>query len=303
MNNLSPQSNSRRSFITQSLKAAGGLAVLGWAGRVTGNNPWPAAITVKQVIELILKEGNLNTFPGTVDTIKFGEGSQLVTGIITTMFPTITVIHEAIRRKANFIIAHEPSFYNHRDDRDWVKDNVVLQQKLDLLEKHGIVIWRFHDYCHSLKPDAVMYGVVKKAGWLPYFQTAQRTLTIPPVTVQQLALHLKSSLNIQHVRVIGNLQQVCRRVTLMPGAVGGQRQVSAVESEKPDVLVVGELSEWETAEYIRDANLLGIKRALIVLGHSVSEEPGMEYFVEWLQPKLPQVKITHIASNDPFTWL
>jgi putative NIF3 family GTP cyclohydrolase 1 type 2 len=54
---------------------------------------------------------------------------------------------------------------------------------------------------------------------------------------------------------------------------------------------------------MRDTNLLGEKRALIVLGHNVSEEPGMEYFVEWLQPKLPQVKITHIASGDPFTWL
>jgi hypothetical protein len=68
-------------------------------------------------------------------------------------------------------------------------------------------------------------------------------------------------------------------------------------------LIVGEVSEWETAEYIRDANLLGSKIALIVLGHALSEEPGMEWLVEWLQPKLPGTKIIHIPSGNPFTWV
>jgi hypothetical protein len=35
----------------------------------------------------------------------------------------------------------------------------------------------------------------------------------------------------------------------------------------------------------------------------VSEEPGMELFVEWLTPKLPGIVITHIASGDPFQWI
>jgi putative NIF3 family GTP cyclohydrolase 1 type 2 len=299
------QSTNRRNFIHHSLKAAGGLAFLGWQSSYAEGNNTAAQKqpTVQEVIDLILKEGGLTPMPGTVDTIKAGQASQVVTGIITTMFPTIAIIEEAAKRKANFIIAHEPSFYNHKDDREWVKDNDILKRKLELLDKHKIAIWRFHDYCHSLKPDAVIYGVVKKAGWTAYFKPGQLTLTVPALSLQKLALHLKSSLGIQHVRVIGDLQQSCQRVALLPGAWGGQRQVTTMETEKPDVLVVGELSEWETAEYMRDTNLLGEKRALIVLGHNVSEEPGMEYFVEWLQPKLPQVKITHIASGDPFTWL
>jgi putative NIF3 family GTP cyclohydrolase 1 type 2 len=73
--------------------------------------------------------------------------------------------------------------------------------------------------------------------------------------------------------------------------------------EKPDVLIVGELSEWETAEYIRDARSFGKKTALIVLGHAVSEEPGMDWFAEWLQPKIKTLKVTHIKSGDPFTWM
>jgi putative NIF3 family GTP cyclohydrolase 1 type 2 len=259
-------------------------------------------LTVQQVMDLVLKEGNLSPINNTVDTLKSGQPSQVVTGIITTMFPTITVIQEAIKRNANFIIAHEPSFYNHRDDKEWVKNNEVVRQKLALLDKHKIAIWRFHDYCHALQPDAVIYGVAKKAGWEAYYKTGA-LLTIPAISLKQLAQHLKTSLGIAHVRVIGDLNQSCARVALMPGAWGGQRQVSTVEAENPDVLVVGELSEWETAEYIRDANLLGHRKGLIVLGHSVSEEPGMAYFAEWLRPKVAGIKVAHVASEDPFTWL
>lgn len=295
----------RRKFIGDALQVAGGLALLGWQpasamgnGVLTQKN-----VTVQEVIDLILKEGGLSPISNTVDTIKIGNSNQVVTGIVTTMFPTIAVIEEAAKRNANFIIAHEPSFYNHKDDPQWVKDNAILKQKQQLLEKYKMVIWRFHDYCHALKPDAIIYGVAKKAGWLPYYNAGQTVLTIPAVSLQELTKHLKSSLGIPHLRIIGDPTQKCERIALLPGAWGGQHQVNIAETEKPDVLVVGEVAEWETAEYIRDANSLGTKRALVVLGHSVSEEPGMEYFVDWLQPKLPQVKVAHIASGSPFTWM
>jgi putative NIF3 family GTP cyclohydrolase 1 type 2 len=308
MNSCTPgndSNNARRKFIINAAKSAGGFALFSLQPFFEAENKFSIGkeMTVQEVINLILKEGGLSPVKDTVDTIKYGQASQTVSGIVTTMFPTIAVIEEAARQNANFIIAHEPSFYNHSDNTEWVKNNAVLKQKQQLLEKHKMVIWRFHDYCHSLKPDAVSYGVAKKAGWLPYYKTGQLTLTIPPVSLQELIQHLKSSLGIDHLRTIGNLQQRCERIALLPGAWGGQRHVSTAETEKPDVLIVGEVSEWETAEYIRDANLLGSKIALIVLGHALSEEPGMEWLVEWLQPKLPGTKIIHIPSGNPFTWV
>jgi putative NIF3 family GTP cyclohydrolase 1 type 2 len=295
----------RRTFLTTAILSAGGLSLLGWqnsfskADRVSIRKQW----TVEQLIAFILKEGGLTPLANTVDTLKSGKEDQLVTGIVTTMFPTITVIKEAAKRKANFIIAHEPTFYNHKDDTDWVENNKVVVDKQQLLEKHQMVIWRFHDYAHALKPDAISYGVAKKANWLPYYKSGQIILTIPGLSLRQLVLHLKSSLTIKQVRIIGDPEQTCRRIALLPGAWGGQRQVSIAETQNPDVLIVGELSEWETAEYIRDARQLGRNISLVILGHSLSEEPGMEWMAEWLQPKLADVKVSHIASQDPFSWL
>lgn len=295
-------STDRREFLQKSLAVAGGFVALNGLNGFVNASPIPPIYTVQGIIDLIMKEGNLSSFNGTVDTIKAGRQNQEVTGIITTMFATISIIEEAVKRKANFIIAHEPTYYNHRDDINWVSNNQVVRKKRELLEKHGVAVWRFHDYCHALNPDAVSYGVAKKAHWLEYYKPGEIMLSIPSISLGSLAAHLKKSLGISQVRIIGNLQQSCSRVALMPGAWGGQRQVSLVEAEQPDVLVVGELSEWETAEYIRDGQLLGSKTSLIVLGHAQSEEPGMEYFADWLQPKLQGIRVTHVASNNPFVW-
>ncbi len=304
-NDSCQQPFSRRKFVTGTLQLAGGMALLG--GQALFARDQQAVTrrqyTVQEIIDLILKEGGLTPINNTVDTIKAGDAGQFVTGILTTMFATITVIEEAVKKQSNLIIAHEPTFYNGSDDLQWVKNNSLVRKKQDLLAKNKIAIWRFHDYCHALKPDAISYGVAKKMGWLPYFKTGQYLLTIPPARLDTLVQQLKSLLEIGHVRVIGDADHRCEKIALLPGAWGGQRQVSAVETNQPDVLIVGEAVEWETVEYMRDSHLLGGKTALIILGHSVSEEPGMEWVAEWLQPRIPELPVSHYASRDPFNWL
>lgn len=299
-----PNQLPRRAFIKSSAAAAAGLTALmaiphnGKAGIFQ-----PKDYTVQDVMDIILKEIPGAPFKQTVDTLKSGTADQKVTGIVTTMFATVEIIEQAAKQNANFIIAHEPTFYNHTDDANWVLGSDVVKQKQALLKERGIAVWRFHDYWHSHKPDGVLYGVLKKTGWSQYYKDGERAIDIPAMSLKDVALHIKSSLGIQQVRVIGNLQQSCKRIGLIPGAAGGQMQMGMVEKQHPDVLVVGEVHEWETAEYIRDSLKLGKKTSLIVLGHSVSEEAGMEWLVEWLQPKVPGLSVTHIASGSPFVWL
>jgi putative NIF3 family GTP cyclohydrolase 1 type 2 len=306
---LNEQSNDhyfeRRDFITASLKAAGATALLGMPvlNMAAKYAEATTVYTVQEIINIILKEIPGAPFAQTVDTIKSGSASQQVTGIVTTMFSTIQVIEEAAKLNANFIIAHEPTFYNHADDINWVANNSIVKKKQDLLQQHNIVIWRFHDYWHACRPDGISTGVLKMAGWQQYYRPGEIVLKMPPASLKDIIDHLKSSLGIPHMKVIGNMAQVCERIAILPGASGGQKQISIAEKEKPDVLIVGEVHEWETAEYIRDAGLLGSKTSLIILGHSVSKEPGMQFLVEWLQPKIPGMKITHIASGDPFIWV
>ena len=289
----------RRDFLQDMVKA-------GTAGLLVGpvlRNLQPASYTVQQIIDLIIAEVPGGKLPETVDTIKSGSGDQVVTGIVTTMFATVRVIEEAARRKANFIIAHEPTFYNHTDDLNWVQDNQVVKEKQNLLEKHQIAIWRFHDYWHRMKPDGILYGVLQKMEWLEYSPKGEPSFRVPEQSVGEIVYQLKTNLGIPHLRVIGNLTTPCSRIALMPGAGGGQKQVDFLVTSEADLLIVGESSEWETPEYIRDARSFGKAVTMIILGHSFSEEPGMEYLVQWLKPKVPEIPISHVASGEAFMWL
>ena len=226
-----------------------------------------------------------------------------VTGIVTTMFPTIEVIHKTIKLKSNLIIVHEPTFYSgNRNETSWVESSDVIKRKQQLLNDNNICVWRAHDSWHAIKPDGITTGVIKKLGWDNYYK-GEKTFSIPTMSFKQLVKHLKLKLEIGYLRVIGKEQDKCSKISLLPGAWGGKIQMTTIIQDKPDVLIVGELSEWETAEYVRDARLLGDKISLIVLGHSMSEEPGMEWMAAWLKPKLPGLNITHITSGNPLQWL
>lgn len=291
----------RRKFIAAGLKTAGAAALV--AIPAISALAARKEYTVQEIIDMILKEVPGAPFKQTVDTLKSGSADSKATGIVTTMFATVDVIKKAAAMKANFIIAHEPTFYNHADDTNWTGDNHIVKQKQDLLKQAGITVWRFHDYIHSLRPDGVMYGTLKKLNWLQYNKNAERTFTIPASTVKEVIAHVKSSLGIEHLRMVGDMNAPCSKITLLPGAWGGDNQIRTIEADKPDVVLIGEIREWETAEYMRDARLLGSKTSMILLGHIASEDPGMEWLVDWLQPKVEGIKVTHIASGSPFTWV
>jgi len=264
----------------------------------------PEQYTVQQVIDLFMKQVPGAPFPNTVDTIKTGSPDTVITGIITSMFATIEVIRKAIDLGANFIIVHEPTFYNHTDATDWIKNDDVYQYKRELLDKHQIAVWRNHDTIHTLKPDGVTKGVLEQLEWQQYADhDIPNILTLPATSLKDIVGHAKEKLHIEKVRFIGDPAQSCTRVLFMPGAAGGTRQIQTTGKVKPDVLICGEIAEWETAEYFRDAQAKGDKISLVVLGHIASEEPGSAYMLDWLKQYVPAIKATHVYCGNSLSFM
>jgi putative NIF3 family GTP cyclohydrolase 1 type 2 len=146
--------------------------------------------------------------------------------------------------------------------------------------------------------------VLDQLGWRVFAdKDLPNLITIPSIPLKELIRHTKAKLNIEKVRYIGDPLQKCGRVLLLPGAAGGRKQIEGIEKYKPDVLIAGEISEWETAEYVRDALAKGDNLSLIVLGHIASEEPGSEYMLNWLKKNVPGVKATHVPSGHSLTFM
>jgi hypothetical protein len=71
-----------------------------------------------------------------------------------------------------------------------------------------------------------------------------------------------------------------------------------------DVVVSGEQQEtdgaFDSPEYVLDAVSPGIAKGWIMLGHAISEEPGMKLCAAWLRTFIGEVPVTSIATGDPY---
>ena len=256
--------------------------------------------TIQDVIDLIIASVPGAPQEDSVDVFKCGDPSQEVTGIVTTFTATLDVLRKAVELGANLVITHEPVFYEHREETAWMGDDPILQAKREFLAESGLTIWRFHDYWHGCKPDGIRKGVVRALSWEAYQQGENEALlVIPPLTVAALAATVKERLGLSTLRLVGNLQQPCKRIALLLGAVGGERQIKTFHQWNADVVLCGETSEWQVCEYVRDAIAMGYNKTLMIVGHAKSEEAGMNYLVEWLQPKVAQIPITYIPVGEP----
>jgi putative NIF3 family GTP cyclohydrolase 1 type 2 len=262
---------------------------------------FPMSITIQQAIQTILAAVPQGPSAETVDTVKVGDPSREITGIVVTFMATCEVIEKAIQKQANLIIAHEPTFYNHRDTTEWLYPDPVYAAKRHLIEQGGVVVWRFHDYLHRIRPDSTVLGLIQDLGWEGYASgDTPNVCRIPPTKFDQLGQQIGKRLGLKTMRVVGDPDLVCKSVCLQPGFPSVEAQVGALARPDVDVLITGEIHEWETCEYVRDAVYMGHKKGLVVIGHEESEEPGMRRNVQWLQERLPGLPIHFIAAGSPF---
>ncbi len=263
---------------------------------VTGTN-----IPASKIIESIIKNTGSPTIPGTVDVIKEGSPDTPVKGIVTAMFATMDVLKEAVSKNCNLIIVHEPLYYNHLDETKQFKNDQVFNEKQRYIRDHKLVIWRFHDYIHSMKPDGVEMGMIARLGWKKY--AVNGTLDqfrMPETTLRELAGELKQIFPRYTFYIVGNPDMKLSNVRLAPGAPGSTYHIDLLGKENVDVVLAGESPQWETYEYARDAVSQGKKKAVIFLGHIASEEAGMDYCAQWLKGFIKDIPVTFIECGPAY---
>ena len=285
------------------LSAALGVGFLGAALCGTGAMAQEKRPTAREVVAAIREHIGVPWMSKTVDTFKAGNPDTPVTGIAVTMMATLDVLQRAVANGQNLVITHEPTFFNHYDDKPEGMDenDAVWKEKRAFIEKHGLVIWRLHDHWHMRKPDGIQLGMVHALGWKKYQNPENQNLfTIPEMSLENLAADVAKKLDTPVMRVVGNPEMKVTKLALNPGFTGFARETHALEMENVEVLLVGETREWETVEYAADAVSEGKRKALIVIGHVPSEQAGMEECARWLKTFLKNVPIEFVPTKQPF---
>jgi putative NIF3 family GTP cyclohydrolase 1 type 2 len=299
---------SRRRFAV--MAGAAGVVPLGIAPRdVSGAEPLTAEAVVRRIQTAL---GGEWPSPGP-DGLKAGDPSTLVRGIATTAMATMDVLKRAVQANSNLILTYEPTFYSRTEtgtDSGTGSGNStvsgadpVVKGKREFIEKNGLVVFRLCDHWQARKENDMVTGLAGALGWSSRAVRNQANggglYEIPAATIQQTVALIRGKLNLRGgLRVVGDRKATIRRVLLFPGALTPTAMWQRYS--EADMIVAGEVREWESTHYAADLFTVGEKRALVTTGRVVSEDPGMRLCADWLKSIVKEVSAQWIGVGDPY---
>ena len=186
----------------------------------------------------------------------------------------------------------------------------VYAGKNAFIDKHKLVVFRLSQHWNQRTPDPRAQGLAAAMGWTRLRQgyggqgngasaDGGLSLDVPAVTLDVLAGQLKKTLGTRAgIRAIGDRTMTVRRIGLLPGYSLIQAAIALLPTV--DVIVAGEVQEWETATYVQDVAFAGIKKGFISIGRVVNEAPGMQVCADWLRTIVTEVPVRFISAGDPY---
>jgi putative NIF3 family GTP cyclohydrolase 1 type 2 len=233
------------------------------------------------------------------DGFKAGDPATPVKGLATTAMATMDVLKQAAQTGSNFIVTYEPTFFGRQEGPPAVAaDDPVFVAKKEFIEKNGLVVFRLHDHWQSRKESDMTTGLAEALGWSKYRVKPDDVIySIQPATAEDLVAVIRSKLKLRGgLRAVGDRKTTVRRVMLYPGvmtpALMWQRY------SETDLMVTGEVREWENTHYAADIFTAGEKRALVTIGRVASEDPGMRACAGWLNALVTEVQTQWISAGD-----
>lgn len=293
---------SRREFVA--LTASGGAA----APFALGRGAAAAKLTAREIVDRIKAQLGVEWRAATVDTFKAGDPSTVVSGIVTTALATLDVLAQAAKAGANLVITCEPTFYSRADTPTPpagrrggpVPRDPVFEAKSDFIRTNSLVVFRLSEHWRLRKPDPSAQGLAGALGWsgLSGADDSLR-VSIPPTPLDDLVSGIKKRLDARGgIRVIGDPKTLVQSVGLLPGSTPIRASLRMLPGV--DAILAGEVREWESVEYARDVVAQGGKKALVLLGRIVSEDPGMNACAQWMKTVAPELTTTWMRAGDPY---
>ncbi|MCK4991444.1 MAG: Nif3-like dinuclear metal center hexameric protein [Bacteroidales bacterium] len=258
-------------------------------------------LTAGDVVERMKANLTCSWADETVDTYKAGGPEDEVTGVACTFMATVDVLKKAVKSGCNLVITHEPTYYNHFDNKDLLEGDPVYEAKQAIIDENNMIVFRFHDHWHRTSPDGIYVGMIDRLQWDSYLVEGEKNIfDFPGYKLRDVTTHMKQLFPDAIIRVIGDPRLEVKRAAFSAGAPGSENHIRLLQQEEINLVVIGEAPEWESLSYVRDAFQAGLPKSMIILGHTVSEEAGMEYCARWMNSFIDEVPVQFIESGDPF---
>lgn len=251
---------------------------------------------ISEIISFLNENAEWVDFNYTRDVVMFGDPNQKVSKVGVCWVATIPAIEQAIKNGVNFIISHENCFY---EEGTMLPKELLdaKKEKMELLAKHGICVYRCHDVW-DMKPDVGVSDVWNSIIGLPFDKRELRSYnsfaTFDSMTVKSIAKKIASALALHgqsSVTVLGDLN---KEVTSLGIGTGAATDVFALVRKNVECVVLSDdgSNNWIAHQYCIDQNI-----PLILVHHSVSEIPGIKTMAGYLKNRFSDISFEYLDEG------
>lgn len=235
----------------------------------------------------------------TCDGWKYGDPDRELTAIAVAWMGTLEVIEKAGNAKVNLLVVHEPLFYPDKTPDKAIPSTSkpVNVGRRKLLDEYGIVVYRCHDGWDTYPEFGVVdswaqaLGLGNRVGG----DTGAPVYEIPKVQLGDLAGEVNKTMELDGVRVVGELDRVVAKAGLGIGAWGGLGIMERLLLAGADVMIVGETVDWRTMRAAVDSGL-----AIIETSHAPSEKYGVKNLARRLESVFGPAPVHYIEVGSPW---
>jgi len=242
--------------------------------------------------------------PSSDEGILFGDPGIEVTGVLVCWMADVEAIEKAVEEKCNVIITHadlfNPPSYVRRD-RPYARDWRVNVARVSRLVNHDMVVVRAHG---KLDRYSIADEFSRACG-MPDNGVRENIVRVhdlePPKTLREIAEQVKKNLQLERVRVVGDLDRKIRKVGMAGGGIGLSINVGFWEKlfrHGAECVIAGETDEY-LIRYAVDSGL-----CVVETGNCVSENPGIAAFAMAFKHELEnKVEVIFHDCGRPWTCL
>ena len=255
---------------------------------------------IGDILEHFLSQAYWVERSNTVDRVIVGNAEQDVDACMVTWIPSFAAIRTVVERGVHLLICHEPTFWDHRDDRPENKPHAV--EKLKFIQEHGLTVLRNHDCWDrwprigipwawanflGLKGEPVVIGA----------DGYQHRYDIDPVPFEAFARCVAArtaTIGEPEVEISGTLDQTVSKIGIGTGC--GCDVFDYLEMGCDCCIICDDgISYWRDVQYAEDSGI-----PAICVNHATSEEPGMVTMTQYINDHLEGVTAEHPPQGCRF---
>jgi len=255
---------------------------------------------VKDIREHFLSRSDWVDPEETVDRVIVGDPEKEAARCAVTWIPSFNAIRTAVELGVDLLVCHEPTFWDHRDDRP--ENNPRSAEKLRYIEENDLVILRNHD-CWDRWPDI---GIPWAWGKFLDFEGPpaefgadgyQHRHDIEPVALDEFASRVAAKcteIGEPMVQVTGDGSQMVSKIGV---GTGCGCSIDAYLEMGCDCSIVCDDGScyWSVIQMSQD-----LGHAVVRVNHGTSEEPGMVTLTRYINENLDGIAAELIPHGSTF---